>query len=50
MFILEVYGDNFERGAWTRPLLGNLLSLGFITWVTLKTLKKKTTWLREFNR
>ena len=51
MFILEVYGEIILNGELGLDLFWAIfLSLGFITWVTLKTLKKKTTWLREFNR
>lgn len=51
MFILETYGEIILKGNLELdPLWAILLSLGFIAWVTLRILKKKTRWLHEVNR
>ena len=51
MFILETYGEIILKRELGLDLFwAILLSLGFITWVTLRILKKKTLWLHEVDR
>jgi hypothetical protein len=51
MFILEESGEIILNGKLELDLQWViLLSLGFIVWATLRTLKKKTTWLYEEDR
>ena len=51
MFILEEFGEIIMNGQLELDLQWIiLLCLGFIVWASLRTLKKKTTWLREEDR
>ena len=48
MFILEVVGDLIvHRKFILEPQWAILVSLGFLVWVTVRVIKKKTSWLRE---
>jgi protein-S-isoprenylcysteine O-methyltransferase Ste14 len=51
MYILEELGEIVVKGEPEFDLQWVILvSLGFIVWATLRTLKKRTTWLREPDR